>query len=317
LKKYDKTFPKTNRRACGVRRGLVCIIAIGLCLSKAAALPGIPALNLCPDIIFNHGWQNDSQPSGGAGGPAPGPYLRTAVIPQTGTYINYYVYIPSNYQPGLDWPLLIALHGAAGDPDTAKNYAQDMRDFWSASAEQYGFLVAAPVATGSNGSWLPANLSVNLKQILLDMRADYNIETRRILGYGFSAGGHIMHAIALDHSAIDRMQADKPNSAYFAAYGVTAGVLGGFTCPHPPAGHPDCDSVPLNASRTIPVYQAHGTADSIVPVAYAQADRVGFLNAGWAENRNYWLTLFAGGHTVPASYPAAFWQKLCTATSPP
>lgn len=282
---------------------------------QTLGLPDIPSLNRCPDIIFNSGYQNDSQPSNGSGGPFPGNMTAQVFVPEAGSYFTYYLHIPASYNPAQAMPLLITWHGTAGDPNAAQTYAQTMRDFWQNAADQFGFIVAAQVATGSNGSWLPGNAGLILHYLIADVTQNYNIETTRIYGYGFSAGGHLMHALMLDHPALPRMDSSLPNSRFFAAYGVSAGVLGGFTCPHPPAGHPDCDAVPLAAARRMRLYQSHGNSDTVVPVAYAQSDRVDFLNAGWLESQNYWLTIFSGGHTVPTTYPAAYWQKLCTATA--
>jgi len=296
----------------------MCLILNGLlCLSQALALPDVPSLNQCPDIIFNSGYQNDSQPSNGTGGPFPGSFTAQVFVPQAGINATYYLHVPASYQPSVATPLIVLWHGTAGNPANAQVYAQDMRDFWQPAADQYGFIVAAQVATGGTGSWLPGNAGTILSAILDDMQQNYNIETTRIYGYGFSAGGHLMHALMLDHGALMRMDPAQPNSQFFAAYGVSAGVLGGFTCPHPPAGHPDCDAVPLAASRRVPLFQSHGNSDPVVPLAYAQSDRVDFLNAGWLEGENYWLDIFPGGHTVLAGYPASYWQKLCTVTNLP
>ncbi len=296
----------------------IFLMACGLLwLVQATALPDVPSLNQCPDIIFNSGYQNDSQPSNGFGGPLPGSLTAQVFVPAFGTSFTYYLHIPASYQPNTATPLIVLWHGTAGDPASAQSYAQSMRDFWQPAADQYGFIVAAQVATGASGSWLPGSAGPILQALINDMEQDYNIETTRIYGYGFSAGGHLMHALMLDHPALIRMDTNRPNSRFFAAYGVSAGVLGGFTCPHPPAGHPDCDAVPLAAARQMRLYQSHGSSDPIVPLAYAQSDRVDFLNAGWQEGQNYWLDTFPGGHTVLASYPAAYWQKLCTATTLP
>ncbi len=289
----------------------------GACLlaTSAQALPDIPSLNRCPDIIFNSGYQQQSQPSNGSGGAFPGNFTAQVFVPEAGASFNYYLHIPLNYQPGQAVPLIILWHGTAGNPAAAQTYAQNMRDFWQSASDQFGFIVAAQVATGSGGSWIPGNAGLILRYLIPAIEQDYNIETTRIYGYGFSAGGHLMHALMLDHPALPAIGNNLPNSEFFAAYGVSAGVLGGFTCPHPPPGHPDCDAVPLAAARQMRLFQSHGSSDPVVPLTYAQSDRVDFLNAGWQEGTNYWLDLFSGGHTVLTTYPAAYWNALCTATT--
>ena len=122
------------------------------------------------------------------------------------------------------------------------------------------------------------------------MEARYNIEQNRIYGWGFSAGGHVWHALGLQ------------NTDFFAAYAINAGVLEAF------AGV----TAPLNADRELPVYVSVGSSDSLF--SFAQNDRLNFINAGWVEGKNYWLDVFAGGHVLPNDAPGKAWDKICIST---
>ena len=119
------------------------------------------------------------------------------------------------------------------------------------------------------------------------MEAQYNIERRRRLLWGFSAGGHFGHGVGL------------ANAAFFAAYGVNAGVLAGY------AG----STAPAAASRRIPLNVRVGSSDSLAP--FANSDRTVFAAAGWSEPVDYAFAEFPGGHTYAATDVDAQWAFLC------
>lgn len=261
---------------------VVCLLAC--CLQAVATVPG---LNQCPDMIFIDGNENSSIPSNGSGGAYPGSMQQTI----TGGH-TYYYYIPSSYQPTEPMPLMAVWHGAAGAGNAAAA-AEDMRDFWQGEAESNHFIVLAQASTGASGGWIPVDDSQTLAAIIDDMQARYNIETTRRYVWGFSAGGHVMHAIAL-------------NSAdYFAAYAISAGILDAYATS---SGY-----VPANAVRTIPAYISVGLTDTLLP--YAQQDQFDFTQAGWEVGHDYWLDVFTGGHELLNDLPEKAWDKICIATN--
>ena len=249
------------------------------------ATASVSSLNACPDMIFIDGIENDSVPSNGSGGSYPGLVTHTINVDNT-----FYYYVPSTYQPSQAMPLMAVWHGAAGAGNAAAA-AIDMRDYWQSEAEAYGFIVVAQASTGASGGWIPSTDSVRLADILDDMQARYNIETTRRYGWGFSAGGFVMHAIGLN--AAD----------YFAAYAVSGAHLGYANG----AGYP-----PADALRNLPVYISVGTTDS--QYAAAVADLADFTAAGWEIDRNLWFDDFVGGHVLPDAVPAKAWNKLCIST---
>ncbi len=264
---------------------VLCGFCLVLSANRATALPDIASFNDCADIIFHSGFGNDSQPSNGIGGNFPGSFTRTVF--SQGQNRNYYVSIPPNYDPLVATPLMIAWHGAGG-AGSAPAAAQSMRDYWKPTADANNFIVVAQAATGNSGGWVPSTDFPILSDILADMEADYNIEKTRIYGHGFSAGGHVMHTLMLY------------NANEFAAYAVSAGVLEAH------AG----TSAPANAARQIPVYVSVGASDSLL--SYVNSNHILFNNAGWIDDKTYWLDVFTGGHTIKPQLASQSWQKLCT-----
>lgn len=256
---------------------------------QVLATASVPSLNLCPDMIFIDGLQNDSSPSNGVGGSFPGNFQRSVFVnANLGTH-EYFLYIPGSYDPAKAMPMLIGWHGVAGAGNAA-GQAQAVRSLWSSAAETYGFIVVAQVATGSVGQWV-ANDQYVWAAIMDDVESHYNIETSRRYLWGFSAGGHWMHALAL------------LNSDIFAGYGVSSGTLG-FAL--------GSGIFPVNTLRKIPVFVSIGDTDLNYPDTIN--DRTTFLQSGWVENKNYWLDEFLGGHTVPNVVPQKAWNKLCIST---
>ena len=121
--------------------------------------------------------------------------------PKTGG--DYYLYVPSTYEPSEDWPLVITLHGTV-PYDT---YDKQINE-WKYLAEQKGFIVAAPKLRSSQGV-LPVIRSVWYKDldrdrqavlgVLEDVQRRYNIDPQTVLITGFSGGGFPMYETALKH----------------------------------------------------------------------------------------------------------------------
>lgn len=218
-----------------------------------------------------------SNPSGGSGGAYPGAQTR-AVNGASGTY-SYYIYAPSSYDPAQAMPVLIVFHGQG---DTGANMGQ----YWSATAQANGFLIIATTSTGVG--WAPGVDIPIFNEAFADASGAYNIELNRVYIWGFSAGAHLVHAIALD------------NPATFAAYSVSAGVLGAL------AG----TGAPANAAltRRIPVDIHFGDTDPMR--AQAEVDRNAFINAGWAEGNDFSFVEFTGGHTLRQDHLPEIWQFL-------
>lgn len=250
-------------------------------------MPGINSLNQCPDIVWNSAFENDSDPSLGQGGLYPGNHTRTVVVNNISH--DYYLYVPQGYQPSEAVALMAVWHGQTL-PGQSAVAAQNIRDFWMQTAENNRFIVIAQASTGPSGGWLPSNDAITLASIIADVQGAYNIENTRIYGWGFSAGGHVMHAIALN------------NTDFFAGYGVSAGKLSTV------AGTSILPTVP----RSIAAFISVGSQDPML--ADVQSDSALFIQSGWVINNNHWLDIFQGGHILQQSLPDTLWNVLCTAT---
>ena len=300
---------------------LVLAGAFGIDAHSAAA-PAAQTVNLpdwvCsePDAVFTAGFDTTQaavphDPSGGSGG-AIGSVTRTVHVAGLGGGAQgYYVYVPTNYTPARSWPLLLALHGVAPYPGNA--YAAMIRNDWIGAAEANGFIVAAPVAHdqvdvyGSPGvTWLvPPTVGANdydeFAAIRADLESAYNIERTRIYGWGFSAGGMVMHDLGVNaYSAAF-------NGSTMAAYGVSAADLYGLVC----SSDLECGLALAALPRKIPVDIHIGTSDPNYLCPYAQCDRDRFLGQGWSDGQTLFFTAFGGGHEYTVAQLGDIWHNLC------
>ena len=197
-------------------RSLVLTLVLASPLAGAATTFALPPW-MCTrgDTVFRADFDADGviphQPSNGTGGTFPGDVTRTISVPGHGTH-TFYLRLPPDYSPGRSWPLLLALHGDGG-PGQATQSALQVRSDWSNWSDPRGFIVLAPVASGSQGGWQPDVDVPVMSAALDDTLARYNVEETRVYLWGYSAGAHVAHALAIE------------NTDYFAAYGVSAGSL--------------------------------------------------------------------------------------------
>lgn len=288
---------------------LLCAGVVGVCAPVlfAATTVRLPDW-VCaqPDALFVDGFQGAQpvvrQPSGGSGGAAPGGQSRTVAVAGYGSH-TYHLYVPTRHASIRPMPVLLALHGAAGSPADAQLAAQWLRNDWSAAAEAGGFIVVAPAATGASGGWIvpppyPGDYDV-FEAVLADVEAAYDIDRSRRIGWGFSAGAHVMHDLAFNtYSA--QIHIDT-----LAAYAVGAGAMQALACWSPAS----CSTMLAAASRRIPVSIHIGSSDPLEP--YSSADRARLLANGWVEGDTLFYTPFVGGHEYSTAHLAQVWARLC------
>ena len=291
-------------------RGFTCIgVAIIAAMVSASAQPASTG-RLPPWVcgagmppLFSDGFESGgdarySEPSGGSGGTYPGAQTRSVFV--GGQWRAYYLYVPTGYPFVEPMPLLMVLHGAGG-AGTAPAAAQALRTDWAATANGGNFMVIAPVASGASGGWMPGADYPMFKAVIEDVAAHYNIDRSRIHGWGFSAGAHVMHDLAL------KQRSTAPDIRSFAAYGISAGVLPALVCNG--GGQPSCASFLPQVSRPIPVHLRVGSSDPYL--SYVQADRNAFLAAGWSSGSTLDYASFNGGHEIPTAQFPAIWQFFC------
>jgi hypothetical protein len=274
------------------------------------------------DTIFRSGFADGEQvprdASNGSGGAGIGTSQRYLHIAGLGTgNQTYYVYVPNGYTPSRPWPLVIALHGLA--PWSSRNsYGSATRNDWASVISATGFLVAAPVAddqvdvSGTPGAtWRvpPASAPTDydlIAAVIADMEGAYNVERTRIYGWGFSAGAHVMHDLALGTYSPPSF-----GNATIAAYGISAGGLQQLVCPT--SVDASC-SLQLSAvPRKLPVDIYLGNTDPLYTNATKSAgdDPSILANAGWVMGQNLQFTLFNGPHTYTTTQLSDIWAHLC------
>lgn len=289
----------------GVAAGLL-LLAGSVLAATTVLLPG----SMCPggDRLFADAFEPvviPHDPSGGSGGPAPGDFTRSVAVPGVGTR-SYHLHVPPGYTGSEAWPLLVALHGSAGSAAAAPAYAAQVRTDWSGLADTGHFVLLVPIATGSQGGWVvdpdaafPNGDVATILAAIDDVEADYDIERARVHLWGYSAGGHLAHWLALRETDT------------LAAYAVSAGALQPFTCTD--AGPPTCASVLAGTLRKIPLDIHIGNTDPLYTyVTYDVIhDRPRFEAGGWVRNRNLYVTVFSGGHIYTVPQLGEIWGHLC------
>jgi len=288
-----------NRRAhTGVmfqfRRHCWLIVLLLLCAESVHA-QGLAATACVGDRLHSGSFEAHEVPDASAGSmaPATGDVAASVLVTATGATRPFHLRVPPPYDPGVAWPLLVALHGAPGSPALSDTFARGVRSDFAALADTRGFIVLAPVAGGPTfGSWNPPADTAAVFAMIAEVEARYRIDRRRRYLWGFSAGGHYGHGVVLG------------NADFFAAYGVNAGVLQGY------AGN----SAPALATRRIPVSIRVGDVDSLAPLA--RNDRSVFEAVGWQDGIELRYAEFSGGHTYTGSDLQAHWDAACRWSRP-
>jgi len=216
-------------------------------------------------------------PSGGSGGTFPGLQTRSVTAPD-GSVFDYYLYLPGCYDPASAVPLVVLLHGAGDRGDSMARY-------WSATVEERDFMVVAPSSATEWGTWVPDIAVPRIDAAMDDTLAAYNVDQARIYVWGFSAGGHLAHGVALGSPDL------------FAAYSVSAGLLSAWAGASAPAA--------AATIRRIPVDLHIGETDPMFGMV--AGDRVTFIDAGWVEGDDLSYVVFPDGHTALPDHPLEIW----------
>ncbi len=161
---------------------------------------------------------------------------------------EYMVYIPDNYTPGDQWPVVFNLHGL-----TSNAFQQYLYTGFHLVADTANFIVCYPEGTpivgGSGNQWnVSFPFSTNtaddvgfIDELIDTLHAHYNINLDKVYTTGMSNGGYMSYKLVCELT--DR----------FAAM---ASVTGSMV--------PD-EATACDPSMTIPVMQVHGTNDPTVP----------------------------------------------------
>ena len=247
------------------------------------------------ESLFRSGVEGDEaidiRPSGSKATTETGPIAFDVVVPDRGRVHAMLLQVPASYDPTRAWPLVVALHGSAASPPTA---ASLIRTLWQPTADLEGALVLAPIATGGSGGWSPDYDTPAIACAIAEVERRYDVDRARRYLWGFSAGAHYGHALAL------------ANSTRFAAYAVNAGALYGFACGAPGSAFA-CETLLPTVARRIPAYLRVGTNDSLLR-GYTDGDFLRLQAAGWTIDQDVAVANFVGGHVVGPNDVAHAWH---------
>lgn len=268
---------------------LMLLSAVGSTIAQAATVQ-LPASACRTGDLFVDGFETitpySPNPSSGGTG-APGDAQRSVLVNSTGQTRTFFLRVPPLHSVARPAPLLLLLHGATGSQATTEAAAQALRSLFATAADRLGFIVLAAPASGSQGGWLGNQDTAFIAAAIDDIEAQYAIDRQRRGLWGFSAGAHFAHGLALD------------NADYFAAYAIKAGALQAY------AG----TGAPAAASRRIPLQSRVGLSDSLL--SFAQADAARFVSAGWVHEHDLQYREVSGGHSIDASDADAAAAWLC------
>ncbi len=155
---------------------------------------------------------------------------------------GFSLYVPENYDDSRAWPVVMALHGGAGN-------GRSFLWTWLRAARSFGAILATPTAIGQTWALHGDDVdSPNLDRILGEIRARWRIDEARLLLTGMSDGGTF--------SYLSGLQADSP-----------------FThlAPSSAAFHPFMVEI-ADAGRLqgLPIHIVHGALDWMFDVALAR-----------------------------------------------
>ena len=282
---------------------LAAALAAHAVATQAASTVHLPAW-VCsePDAIFQSGFEAQAAiphaPSNGSGGAFPGDRTRSVAVSGVGNRV-YYLHLPPAYTPARAVPVILVLHGASGSVSDSPAAAQQVRADWSALADAAGLAVIAVVGNQEQGGWGAPADGPELSAVLDDAFAAYNLDASRIYLWGFSAGAHYAHGLALD------------NTDYFAAYGVSAGSLEQYACTDDGSYPPTCAALLGGAQPKIPVDIHLGNTDPLYLDYGAGDDPARFEAGGWVMGDDLFYTLFAGGHEYTVAQLGEIWNNIC------
>jgi polyhydroxybutyrate depolymerase len=158
---------------------------------------------------------------------------------------RYLIYVPKSLDNSRPVPLVLTIHGFAEWPAHVRDVTG-----WNKLADKYGFIVVYPSGTKFPKRWAAFNEKTPedgqtrdvqfISALISKLKADYNIDPKRIYVNGFSNGGGMSFLCACELS--DRV----------AAVGAVSGAY-------------LFDVQNCNATRPVPMIVFHGTADPIVP----------------------------------------------------
>jgi len=171
---------------------------------------------------------------------------------EPGSRGGFSLYVPEYYTPDRAWPLVVALHGGAGN-------GRSFLWTWLRAARTHGAVLVAPTAVGDTWALMGPDIDTpNLERILGAVRGRWNIDPQRLLLTGMSDGGTFTYVSGLE-----------PGSPFTHLAPIAAAF-------HPMlAAMADADRL-----RGLPIHVAHGVLDWMFSVELAREAKALLSRAG-------------------------------------
>jgi S1-C subfamily serine protease/predicted esterase len=121
---------------------------------------------------------------------------------------EYWLFVPSNYDPQVSHGLIIWLHNRGqGGRD-----AEDLRDIWEELCKKYHFIILGPKSANESG-WVASESEFIIATVRNVLR-EYTIDSQRIVAHGIGVGGQM--AFYLGFQARDMIRGVATTSAVLA-----------------------------------------------------------------------------------------------------
>jgi predicted peptidase len=260
----------------------------------AACLPLFVVLAVCAPPLAAQ--PQAPQPVPGRGrGPIPADprvQQRTYQFADTNEALPYALFVSSKVRPDRKNPLIVALHGLGGNPNSLlRGNALDL-------AEEGGYILAGPMGYNPGG-WYgspvigrrgggppqPANLSELSEKDVLNVlnlvRKEFNVDRERTYLMGHSMGGAGTFHLAVKH---------QDNWAAVAAIAPAAFAL---------------QPSSLAAIPRMPVMVVHGDMDTLVPVTLSRT-WVGFMKGQQMTHKYIEIAGGDHGNVISTAMPDIF-----------
>ncbi len=189
----------------------------------------------------------------------------------------YSLYVPENYTPHTEWPLIVCLHSGYSRED-------DYLLTWLRAAKSKGYMLLAPKSVRETWSairlpGIPPNPVLDRRSILTMLEEVWNtyaVDRRRVYLTGFSDGGIFTYVLGLAYADI------------FAGIAPVAGRI------HPAINH----LLKRGQGKDLPIFIVHGEQDPIFHVDVTRQTHDGLTKLGY--NVTY-KELPDWGHAYPYS----------------
>ena len=189
----------------------------------------------------------------------------------------YSLYVPENYTPQKQWPLIVCLHGGYSRDD-------DYILTWLRAAKSKGYMVLSPKSDRETWSAIrlpgiapnPALDRRSIRMMLEEVWGTYAVDRSRVYLTGFSDGGIFTYVLGLAYADL------------FAGIAPVSGRI------HPAADH----FVRRGQGKDLPILIVHGGQDPIFPIEVTRQVRDVFVKLGYDVT---YQELRDWGHAYPYS----------------